>query len=235
MPEARYDGAAQWYEECASRFAEPFATALATRVSEVGRRGDPVLDVGCGTGLYFDALRARGLRPFGIDISADQLGLARRRVVDVVRADAGVLPIRCEAIPLAVAAFVHTDVDRFSSAVVEIARVLKPGGRFVCVGTHPCFVGTFITRTDERDGRTLEIRAGYGNDRVAFGDRGTSGLSSRVGFRNLSLGAFVGAFLGAGLRIESFEELDTRAQQWSFEPEDRTIAPWNILIVAVKP
>jgi len=40
--------------------------------------------------------------------------------------------------------FAHTDVDDFAAVVREVARVLSPGGRFVYVGTHPCFVGRHI-------------------------------------------------------------------------------------------
>jgi hypothetical protein len=60
MPEARYDGAAAWYDRLAGEFMRPFARALAARAAGYAERGDVVLDVGCGTGLGFDALRARG-------------------------------------------------------------------------------------------------------------------------------------------------------------------------------
>jgi hypothetical protein len=91
------------------------------------------------------------------------------------------------------------------------------------------------TRTTERDVRGLVVQPGYGDTRPVFdGSGGTSGLKSRVGSRNLPLAAFLGAFLGAGLRIESFEELDTQARPWVAEPDDRTIVPWNILLVAAK-
>jgi len=50
--------------------------------------GGLVLDAPCGTGVLTDALRARGLRVVGLDISAVMLTLARERsAVGVVRAD----------------------------------------------------------------------------------------------------------------------------------------------------
>jgi len=169
MPEARYDGAADWYDELASGFMQPFARVLAARVAGFVERGDVVVDIGCGTGLGFSALQARGLQPIGVDLSADQLDIAR---------DAG----------------------------------------------------------GERDQRELVVGPGYGETRVVFdGSRGTSGLSSRVGSRNLPIAAFLGAFLDAGLRIESFDELDTRGRPWVAEAHDRTLVPWNIVLVAAKP
>jgi len=105
----------------------------------------------------------------------------------------------------------------------------KPG-RVTAVG--------FIARDagGERDQRELVVEPGYGETRVVFdGSRGTSGLSSRVGSRNLPIVAFLGAFLDAGLRIESFDELDTRGRPWVAEAHDRTLVPWNIVLVAAKP
>ena len=46
---------------------------------------------------------------------------------------------------------------------------------------------------------------------------------------------FARALAAAGLRIELFEELDTRARSWTADSEDRTLVPWNILLVAAKP
>jgi SAM-dependent methyltransferase len=235
MPDARYDGFAAWYEEFASGFAPAFANVLAARVADLVEPGAVVLDIGCGTGLYAGALRERGLRPVGVDLSGDQLRIASDRGTCVLRADASILPVRDAAIPVAVAAFVHTDIDDFSSTVTEVARVLQPGGRFVYIGTHPCFIGPFIKRTTERDERTLVVRPGYGDAGLVFdGSGSTAGLKAKVGSRNLGLGEFLSAFTRAGLRIESLEELDTRARAWVAEPDDGTIVPWNLLLVAAK-
>jgi hypothetical protein len=37
-----------------------------------------------------------------------------------------------------------------------------------------------------------------------------------------------------GLRIESLVELGTEARPWVAKPDDETIIPWNILVVAAK-
>jgi SAM-dependent methyltransferase len=42
---------------------------------------------------------------------------------------------------LVVSEFTHTDVDDFAVLAAETRRVLRPGGRFVYVGLHPCFTG----------------------------------------------------------------------------------------------
>jgi predicted TPR repeat methyltransferase len=76
-PEARYDGLADWYEEWASGYVRPFAPVLAAYVVEFVNPGSTVLDVGCGSGLHFNALQALDLHPIGVDVSFDQLRLAK--------------------------------------------------------------------------------------------------------------------------------------------------------------
>jgi hypothetical protein len=80
----------------------------------------------------------------------------------------------------------------------------------------------------------IEVRPGYGDTKRRFDSAAPSRLAMTVGSRNLSLAAFLDTFIGAGLRIESLVELDTQARQWVPDPDDQTILPWNILIVAAK-
>ena len=235
MPEARYDGHATWYDDVVSRYEPGFTDLVADQAAEFAERGAVVLDVGCGTGLYFGALRERGLKPVGVDLSADQLRFAHERESGVIRGDVTALPVRDSAVPVAVGAFIHTDVDDFSSTTIEVARVLRADGRFVYIGTHPCFVGRFVPRGNERDRRELIVQPGYGDAGLSFDAGRASGLSARVGFRSRSLTELLGAFVRAGLSIESFEELDTEGRPWAVDPDDGTIVPWNVLVVAAKP
>ena len=138
---------------------------------------------------------------------------------------------------MAVATFVHTDVDDFAAMTREVARLLRTGGRFVYIGTHPCFIGPFLKRSLERESSELLIRPGYGDTDLVYEGSGTSrGLfKAKVGARNLSLGVFLGAFLDAGLAIDRLDELDTSSRPWAQDRTDGTIVPWNVLVIAAKP
>ena len=52
------------------------------------RPGGRVLDIGCGPGVFLEALRATGRHAVGVDASPDDVAEARRRGHEVIQADA---------------------------------------------------------------------------------------------------------------------------------------------------
>lgn len=234
--EARYDGVAEWYDASFSTYAQEDRSAglLGRVVSEFVDAGTVVLDVGCGTGLHFEALQRRGLQVVGVDVSMDQLRLASSRSPRVVQASGAQLPFASGSLEVAVSTFIHTDVDDFAAITREVARLLRTGGRFVYIGTHPCFIGPFLKRSLERESSELLIGPGYGDTSLVYEGSGTSSLKAKVGARGLPLGVFLGAFLDAGLAIDRLDELDTSSQPWAQDQSDGTIVPWNVLVIAVK-
>jgi 2-polyprenyl-6-hydroxyphenyl methylase/3-demethylubiquinone-9 3-methyltransferase len=98
--------------------------------------GKDVLDLGCAGGFLAEALDDRGARVTGIDPAAEAIAAAR------AHAEAGGRTIRYdvglgEALPYADAAFdavacvdVLEHVSDLGQVLREVARVLRPGGRF---------------------------------------------------------------------------------------------------------
>ncbi|HET7037563.1 MAG TPA: class I SAM-dependent methyltransferase [Thermomicrobiaceae bacterium] len=92
---------------------------------------DPVLDLGCGTGVLLAQLSHLGIRSLGIDGSRSMLTAAHQRGArPLVRADAYALPLRGRSIGACVATFPAPYILE-RAALDEVARVLRPGGRFV--------------------------------------------------------------------------------------------------------
>lgn len=200
MTVARYDGLADWYDEHLGDFAARGTAVLAELMR--GGRGS-CLEVGCGGGWQLAALVAAGRTVVGVDISVDQLRIAQKRLGDharLVLGDAIRLPFRPEAFDIVVSAFTHTDFDDWAAALSECVRVLRPGGRLMYVGTHPCFVGPFPRYPE---GGAPVLYPGYRNTAWTTDGPGMgNGLRRRVGVRHVPLAKLLNTFIDAGLRLE---------------------------------
>jgi SAM-dependent methyltransferase len=99
-----------------------------------------VLDLGCGEGQVSRLVASRGAqRVVGVDASAAQVAEARRRAggVAYARASATALPLAAGSFDAVVACLVLEHLDDLDGALDEVARVLRPGGRFVIFVNHP--------------------------------------------------------------------------------------------------
>ncbi|GAA1412528.1 class I SAM-dependent methyltransferase [Catellatospora coxensis] len=73
-----YDTLASEYERRSSQSTSNVNRRIDVLLSHL-RNGSSVIDVGCGVGLAMQAMRSRGLRPTGIDLSPRMAEYARRR------------------------------------------------------------------------------------------------------------------------------------------------------------
>ncbi len=208
MARARYDGHAEWYDQ---NIAAPFASDATEAIRRLlGRGRGRCVDVGCGTGIHAATLRELGWLVTGVDLSEDQLRLARQRVgddIELVQADASDLPFADATFHAVLSAFTHTDVDDFDGLLGQAARVLRRRGRFVYIGLHPCFIGPHSRFVAARGIPTLYD--GY-RERGRYSEAPgvtPDGLRAKVGAVHIPLGQLLQAFLRAGFQLEHFEEL----------------------------
>ena len=97
------------------------------------RRGERALDLAAGTGDIAFAVAARGAKTIGLDITHRMLQLAhlRQGEVDLITGDMTSLPFRSSSFDLVTTGYGLRNVPDLNTAIDEIARVLKPGGRLL--------------------------------------------------------------------------------------------------------
>ena len=106
--------------------------------------GRDVLEVGCGSAPCSRWLVSQGARAVGLDLSAGMLAHARASMagggpqVPLVQASADALPFSDASFDIACSAFGAVPFVADSARVMaEVARVLRPGGRWVFSVNHP--------------------------------------------------------------------------------------------------
>ena len=201
---ARYDAHALWYEQTRPALDDVERTCL---IRLLGPGSGRCLDLGCGTGVAIPTLGHLGWTVVGVDLSASMLARGAHHDVELVRAAGESLPFADASFDAVVSLWTHTDADDFRAMMREVARVLRPLAPLVYIGAHPCFVGPHSEFL--RAEGTPALHPGYASTRryVDGPAVGPDGLRAKVGATHLPLGAFLHAFLDAGLTLEAFEEL----------------------------
>jgi SAM-dependent methyltransferase len=189
-------------------------------------RGLDVLEVGCGAAQCSRWLAARRARVVGLDLSAGMLDQARelgRRPgapapAGLIQADARALPLADGTFDVAFSAYgavpFVADPERIMG---EVARVLRPGGRWVFALTHPV---RWAFPDDPGPGGLTATRSYF--DRTPYVETDAAG---RVLYaeHHRTLGDRVQDVVQAGLRLERLVE-----PPWPQENE-RTWGGWSPL------
>jgi SAM-dependent methyltransferase len=176
-------------------YERPATLALAGDVA--GRR---ILDVGCGSGPLFAALRDRGAIVTGLDSSTGMLELARRRLgddADLHLADLGrPLPFPDGAFDDVIGSLVLHYLEDWTVPLAELRRVLRPGGRLIVSVDHP-IQGHPLVRPDADYFATYQ----WSSDNTTL-----SGQSYVLTYWHRPLPAMIDAFTAAGFRIAVISE-----------------------------
>jgi len=216
---ARYDGVADWYD--AQVDGAPHRDRVLRHFLPQGTGW--ALDVGCGTGRNLALIAENGWAPVGVELSADQLRLARSRAGALVQGDAERLPFSSASVGLVVSAWTSTDVDDFARMLSEISRVLRPGGSHLFYGVHPCFNGPPVESTAERT-RIVHPTYREARRRTSAPWWGPDGIRTTAGgMRHVPLAEFLNAHVAAGLQLTHVAE-----------PDDEPV-PYAIVVLATIP
>lgn len=119
-----------------------------------------VLDVGCGSGLFFDEVTDKASMVVGVDVSKKLLIKATRRVaknMHVLQADADHLPFKDGAFQAAFSFTVLQNLPKPQRTLQEIRRVTGKGCKIAITGLKKAFPQTAFHDLVERSGMQTEV------------------------------------------------------------------------------
>jgi 2-polyprenyl-3-methyl-5-hydroxy-6-metoxy-1,4-benzoquinol methylase len=131
-------------------------------------KGDRILEIGCGNGLFTRRLASLGAQMVGIDFAQEMIAHARKRtqshqtsieyhVVDATDEKA-LLDLGNSSFDAAVSAMTLMDMAEIDPLLRALTKLLKPGGCFVFSVMHPCFNSThtsMVAETTDREGELI--------------------------------------------------------------------------------
>lgn len=136
-----WENHAKWWQDGFSEGADPEYEEQILPLAAEGIRGaESLLDIGCGEGQISRLASAIGVpRVAGIDPTWAQITEAAKRGGGPLYARSGAadLPFATASFDVAVACLVFEHIHRVDDAIAEVARVLKPQGRFLFFLNHP--------------------------------------------------------------------------------------------------
>jgi SAM-dependent methyltransferase len=213
-----FDRIADRYDE--TRGGEARGVQFAPDLAELLQTGEPVVEIGVGTGVVAMALRTHGFRVVGIDISEHMLARARDRIgPSVVRADALRLPFRDGDLEQALSVWVLHLVADVRVVMEEVARALRPGGRYLVMDGR-------IVDADNSDpihAAMRDLETGLGRQPFAGRVAGYAREAEAAGLRVVDI-VLTGPYLYRSSPADAARNIEQRTHSWMWAiPDDE----WN--------
>ena len=134
------DGLVEWYDKLSGSYDELYAREQSAKYELAlkavdGSRFDVAVDVGCGSGLFFQRLGMICGFVVGIDVSREMLERAKARAQDgnvsLIRSDSWKLPLKDEMVDCLFAISLLNAGGQLKEQVSEMARVVKHDGSII--------------------------------------------------------------------------------------------------------
>jgi SAM-dependent methyltransferase len=171
-----------------------------------GRR---VLDAGCGEGYLSRKLAKLGAKVTGVELSSKMLSYALeeqdREPLEITYHEASItslpfLPVH--SFDIVITNNVIQDVEDYQAAFREFARLLRPGGTYLQIVNHPCFMTPGWGWERDAAGKRLHWKVDHYFRRGPFDTpwRPETGMAPTV-YWHRTLGDLVNGLISCGFRI----------------------------------
>jgi ubiquinone/menaquinone biosynthesis C-methylase UbiE len=211
--EASWSDIAVWYDELVQGGSGPHELAVSTTLRLVpDLRDAQVLDLACGQGLATRALaRAGASTVTGVDATPEMIAIARavedaeplglRYVLDDAQS---LRTLTAEAFDVVTCQLGLMDIPDLGATAASVARVLRPGGSFVFVIGHPCFLAPHSTTVRTGDGSMARMVTKYLEERFWRSDN-PKGVR-RVGNHHRTLTTYLNTLTACGFTLDIVDE-----------------------------
>ncbi len=193
------------------------------------------LDVGCGEGRFCRMLASQGIRTTGLDPTQRLLEQAMSRDPSgtYIRASASAMPLPDHSFDLTVAYLSLIDIPDLTSAIPEMVRVTKPGGRLLIANLNGFNTAGLEHGWIKSLGGTHKY---YAFDRY-LEERGvwSEWRGIRIVNHHRPLSTYMKLFLGQGLQLTCFDEPEPGPDAPPDRRERYRRAPWFFIMEWLKP
>ncbi|MBI5887069.1 MAG: methyltransferase domain-containing protein [Deltaproteobacteria bacterium] len=207
-----------WYETPLGRLSGRLEKELVFSLAGV-KQAEAALDLGCGTGIYSIELAKRGMDVTGVDDSQEMLDRARIKAkaegvrIRFLKADAMALPFPDASFDIVLSVAALCFMEDPHAALMEMRRVLRPGGRVVIGSLNRWSLWALVRRVKGLFRETIYNRA------VFTTPRELESALARAGFEGVKVRACI--FF---LPVNSALYLKTSA---AHERLGNALAPWT--------
>jgi SAM-dependent methyltransferase len=160
--------------------------------------GEQYLDLGCGEGRVMRSVSSGGARVHGVELNRGLAKLAAASGPVVI----GNLPqlgfIASDSYDGAYCVLVLEHVEDHGRLLREVARVVRPDGRFALVMNHPVWTAPGSTPISDFDGETLWRPGGYFSGGIVEERAG----EGKVMFHHRTMGELMSSAAGSGWCLE---------------------------------
>lgn len=210
---ATWAGIAGWYDNLLQAGSGPHQLAVQTTLRLAPAvHGADVLDVACGQGLASRTLATAGARSVtGVDVTPEMIEAARRHeataplgILYLVEDAQTLRALQDETFDIVTCQLGLMDIPDLTATLTAVTRVLRPGGSFVFVLGHPCFLAPETQTVIAANGLPGRLITDYLDERF-WRSRDPQGVR-RAGNHHRTLATYLNTLTACGLTLELVEE-----------------------------